>query len=377
MELNKSNMKRVMILIVFAILMLGIVQNINIVFSVFSKIFSIFFPFLLGLCIAFVLNVPTNLFEKKVFKTEQIKSKKKKRVIRMVSILLSLLLLFIIIGFVLFLVVPDFVSSISNLANNLPGVFRNITEWFTNLMAKYPDVQLQINAIDWDGVGKTIIEFIKNSANGVVSSSISFITSFISGIISLIMGIVFSVYILSQKETLGKQVRKVMKAYFPEKINKKIVEIISISNNTFNKFISGQCLEACILGVMFFITMSIFQFPHTLAIAALVTVTALIPIFGAMIAMVFGAILIAVNDPLQAVWFIIIFQIIQQIEGNFIYPKVVGKSVGLPALWVMLAVMVGGNAFGLIGMLISVPISSILYTVFKLAVNNRLKKIES
>lgn len=377
MELNKLNMRKIMFLIIFAILMLGIVQNIGVVFSIFSKIFSIFFPFILGLCIAFILNVPMTLFENKLFHIEKIKNKKKKRIVRMASIVLSLLLLILIVSFVLFLVVPDFVSSISSLANSLPGVFQKITDWFTNLMARYPDIESQIQAIDWDSIGKSLIEFIKNSANGIVSSSISFITSFISGIIALIMGIVFSVYILSQKETLGKQTKKVMEAYLPKKVNKKILEIVSISNTTFNKFISGQCLEACILGLMFFIVLFIFRIPHTLAISALVTVTALIPIFGAMIAMIFGAILIAVSDPFQAIWFVILFQIIQQIEGNFIYPRVVGKSVGLPALWVMLAVMVGGNAFGLIGMLISVPISSILYTILKVAVNHRLKTKES
>jgi len=165
-----------------------------------------------------------------------------------------------------------------------------------------------------------------------------------------------------------------MKAYLPKKLNDKILHISKISNNTFSKFISVQCLEAVILGSMFFIALTIFKFPYALAISSLITICALIPVFGAFIACAFGMILIGITNPMQSVWFFILFQIIQQIEGNLIYPKVVGKSVGLPAIWVMLAVTVGGNAFGLIGMLISVPISSVLYTLIKENVNERLKE---
>lgn len=367
MELNK-NIKTILFLIVFTITLIFAFLNIPFFISCIDKILTILFPFLLGLCIAFILNVPMSLLEEKLFK--RIKNKKFKRIL---SIILSLLLVVFIIIFVLLLVIPDFAKAITSLINTLPNSLNNLSNWLNSIFEKYPKVKEQINSINWDSITVNAVDFLKNSSNTLFSNSISFVGSFISSIFSFGLGIVFSIYILAQKENLSNQIKKVMKAYLPNKINERASYILKISNNTFSKFISVQCLEAVILGTLLFIALSIFKMPYALAIASLTTITALIPVFGALIACGFGILLIAVTNPIQAIWFFIIFQIVQQIEGNLIYPKVVGKSVGLPAIWVMLAVTVGGSAFGLIGMLISVPISSILYSLFKEKVNERLK----
>ena len=205
-------------------------------------------------------------------------------------------------------------------------------------------------------------------------SSISFITSFISSLVTLFTALVFSCYMLSQKEYLIYGLKKVLNAYFSKSKSDKILGICTLSNNTFSKFVSGQCLEALILGVIFFVVLSIFRFPYALLISLLTSITALIPIFGALIAMVIGAILIATINPLQALLFIVLFLIIQQIEGNVIYPKVVGKSVGLSPIWTLLAVTVGGNLFGILGMLIGLPLASIVYALIKKDINNKVQE---
>lgn len=365
--MNKEDMKKIMFLIVFAVITFWLSQNINFVLNIVGSLFKLLFPFILGLCIAFILNVPMSLIENKIFK-------KKTKHSRVLAITLSLILLVAILFFVLFLVIPSLIETITSFANKFPFILENIKEWLEKILIKYPELQSEIDKINFNSaeINNFIMNFAKNSIKDILNTSVSFISTLISSIANLFMGIVFSIYILSQKETLSHQAKKVLYAFLPTKIVNKFLEVTEISNNTFSKFITGQCLEACILGLMFFVSLSIFKFPYALTLSVLVIITALIPIFGAMIAMFIGVILIMVNDPIQAIWFVVLFQILQQIEGNLIYPKVVGKQVGLPPIWVMLAVIVGGSAFGLIGMLVSVPISSILYTLFKNCVNNRL-----
>ncbi len=368
MELNKKNIKTIILLIMFTVLFVYVVKNIPFILGIVMKIINVFFPFILGLCFAFVLNVIVSLIENKLKKIKKLNNKTR----RIISITISMLIVLLVISFVLVLVIPDLIDALTQLINTLPIALTNLDKCLTNLVKDYPGLKNYIDSINFDNITSNLVNFVTGSMDVLLSNSINFISNIISSITSFVMGIVFSVYILAQKETLALQVKKVMKAYLSENVNNKIFEILDISNKTFYNFITGQCLEALILGTMFLIAMTIFKFPYALAISSLITVTALIPIFGALIASIFGVILIAVTSPVQAFWFFVMFQIIQQIENNLIYPKVVGKKVGLPALWVMLAVLVGGNLFGLVGMLVSVPISSILYSIFKTKVNERV-----
>ena len=209
--------------------------------------------------------------------------------------------------------------------------------------------------------------------NYVINGSLSFITSLVTSVFTLFTAVVFAVYVLSQKEYLNRGVKKLMYAYMKKEHVDKVMEIAILSNKTFSKFISGQCVEAIILGTIFFITLSLLRFPYALIISVLTTVTALIPMFGAMIAMLVGALLISVTSVWQALLFIVVFQVIQQIENNFIYPKVVGKSVGLASMWTLMAVILGGSILGITGMIIGLPLASILYAILRNETNEKLK----
>ena len=365
-----SDIKKWIILILIAIIAYWTINNINIIFSVISKIYKVLLPFILGGVIAFILNIPMTKIEK-FLKT---KIENKNILIRTLSIILSLLLFLIIVILISFLLIPELIENIQTLINNIPIFLDKIEVFILELLDKYPDVQLQITNFfqENDNIGNVV----SNLLNYIVNGAIGFISNLISGFITFFTAIIFSIYMLSQKEYLIKCSKKIIYAIFNKKQANKIHDIGKLSNKVFSKFISGQCLEAIILGTLMFIAFTIFKFPYALILAVLTSVTALIPIFGALIAMIIGVILIGITNPLQALIFIIVFQVIQQIEGNFIYPKVVGKSVGLSPMWTLLAISVGGSLFGVIGMIIGLPLASIIYAIIKSGVNNKLKEKE-
>lgn len=365
--MNKyEKLKQYIILILVGVISYWSINNLNVIGGVISKIFNVLQPFILGGAIAFILNIPMTKIENYLNK----KIKNKKVPIRIISIILSLLIFILIFAFILFLLIPEIIENIEMLISNLPILFDKLENWLINLLDKYPDIQLELKEIFANNNFETIIpSFLEKLING----AFTFISSFVTGIINIFTSLVFSIYVLSQKEYLLKGMKKVITAYLPKNKANRLIEIGNLSAKTFNKFISGQCLEAVILGTIFFIVLSIARFPYALIISVLTTITALIPIFGAMIAMVIGAVLIAITNPIKAIIFIIIFQIIQQIENNFIYPKVVGKSVGLSPIWTLFSISVGGSLFGLIGMIIALPLASILYALLRKNVNERLK----
>jgi len=365
--MTKKEIKKYMFLILFAILSYWLINNFTVITNVIFKIINVLSPFIMGGVIAFILNIPMSKIED--FLKRKIKNKKVP--IRTISIILSLLIFIAIITFIAFLLLPELISSVEMLINSIPSLWIKVEDFVINLLDKYPDIQVEIEKM-FNESGN-ISNILSTVLNHFVNGAIGFISSLISSIVTLFTGIIFAVYILSQKEYLKRTFKKLMNAYIKEDYAEKIVNISKLSSKTFSKFITGQCLEASILGLIFFIVLSIFKFPYALIISVLTAVTALIPIFGAMIAMVIGAILIAITNPIQALIFIVVFQIIQQIEGNFIYPKVVGKSVGLSPIWTLLAITVGGNLYGIIGMLLGLPLASVLYALIKNDVNKRLE----
>lgn len=363
---QKENMKQWIILILIAVLSYWSINNLSLIGSFLSKILKVLLPFILGAVMAFILNIPMSKIEN--FLNSKVKNKKTP--IRIISIIASLLILILIIAFVLFLLIPEVIENIKTLIDIIPTLINNIENWVINLLDKYPDIQIKIKEMfEMNSLEKMIPETL----NYIVNGTITFISSLVSGIITLFTAVVFSIYILSQKEYVLRGIKKIMDAYLKPTAVNRLVEIGKLSNQTFTKFISGQCVDAVILGTIFFIVLSVFRFPYALIISVLTTITALIPIFGAMIAMVIGAILIAITSPIKAIIFIIVFQVIQQIEGNFIYPRVVGKSVGLSPMWTLFAISVGGSLFGIVGMLTALPLAAILYALLKSNVNEKLK----
>ena len=388
-ELNSKNIKKILVIITYTILLCFACIKFDIVLKAFGYIFNLLKPFIFGFCIAFILNIPLSKIEgmltrknkkgkiknnsdKRENKVET-ENKKTNGKLRLLSIVISLLIFIGIIFLTLFLVIPEFINTISIFKDSIPTAFNTCKEWLENVMSNNPQVIEKINEFkpDWQQLDEDVTTWIKSTATGIIGVSIDFVISFFSGVINFFMGVIFAVYMLMQKEKLVCQFKRVFRAYIPEEKCNSLFHIGQITNDTFKKFFGGQFIEAILLGILCFIGMTIFRMPYALTISVLVGVTALIPVFGAFFGTAIGAILILAVDPMQAVWFVVYIIVLQQIDGNFIYPKVVGDSVGLPGIWVMLAVLVGGNSMGIIGMLIGVPIASVIYKLVKEYVNSK------
>lgn len=365
-----KDMKNYIILILIAVFSYWGLNNLTLLGNILKTIYNVLLPFILGGVIAFILNIPAKKIEDFLLKHN--KKKQNKGLIRAISIIISLLIFLLIISFIAFLLIPELVENIELLLSNIPNLVSDIQKFILKLLDKYPDIQTEIE--DLFSTSGNVTNIVSNILNYLINGAVGFISSLVSSFVTLFTAIIFSIYMLSQKEYLVRGTKKIMYATMNnEKVN-KLIEIGSLANKTFSKFISGQCVEAIILGLIIFFVSIICRFPYALIIAVLTTVTALIPIFGALIAMIIGAILIGITSPIQALIFIIAFQVVQQIEGNFIYPKVVGKSVGLSPMWTLLAITVGGNLFGIPGMLIGLPLASIVYALAKELVNNKLNQ---
>lgn len=377
MNLDRENMRKIKELILFTIIVLIALWNYGIIIDAVVFVFGIIFPFLLGGGIAFVLNVPMNFVEEKVFYNRWLKNKKiANRLARPVSLVLTLLIVIGVVALVMFVVIPELTRTILSLGITIrdfvPEAQRFLEELFTDnseISAWLDSLNLNVDRIMESAVG-----FFQNGAGNILNSTMSAIGSIVSGVTTFVIAFVFACYVLLQKEKLRVQVQKVMYAFLSEKRVEWCLEVCSLTNRSFTNFLTGQCVEALILGMMFFVVMNIFSMPYSLLVSVLIAFTALIPIFGAFIGCFVGALLILMVDPLQAVGFIIMFLVLQQIEGNLIYPKVVGRSVGLPSIWVLAAVTIGGSLMGIVGMLIFIPIVSVVYNLFRASVYKHLRK---
>ncbi len=375
MDLNKKNMKNIMLLIVFAVLLYVCVQKINSVAEGFMFIVGILIPFVAGGIMAFILNVPMSAIERRLFGTLK-QHKRDRRAARPVSLVLSILLVLGIILVVMLVLIPELGRTFASISVNIERALQNLQNWGIETFQDNKQIEEWIQTLEfnWDSIIQTGIDFLKNGAGSVLNSTFTVARTVISYLVNFFIGFVFACYILLQKEKLSRQIKKVLYAFLPEKAVEKILDVASLSYRTFSSFVTGQCLEAVILGTMFFVVMSIFKFPYALLVGVVISFTALIPIFGAFIGCVIGTFLILVVDPMKALMFVILFLVLQQIEGNLIYPHVVGGSVGLPSIWVLLAVTVGGSLMGVLGMLIFIPLFSVLYALFRELVYKKLKE---
>ncbi|MGN0399274.1 MAG: AI-2E family transporter [Blautia sp.] len=375
MNLNKKDMKNIMLLILFGVLVYVGIQKVDMIWLFLGGLLGIVYPFLLGAAMAFVLNVPMCFLEKKLFGCVKEGSKWKKMA-RPVSMLLSIVLVVGVILLVILVVVPELGQTILTISASVEAALPKVQSWAIDTFRNNTQIVQWIQSLefDWNNIINTAVNFLKNGAGNVLSSTVEVARTVVNVLMNFFIGFVFAVYILLQKEKLSVQIKKVFYALFPERIVKKIMEVCSLSYRTFASFVSGQCVEAVILGSMFFITMTLFRFPYALLIGVLIAFTALIPVFGAFIGCVIGTFLIFVADPMKGLAFIVLFLVLQQIEGNLIYPHVVGNSVGLPSIWVLVAVTLGGSLMGVVGMLVFIPLSSVMYTLFRQFVYKRLKE---
>ena len=370
MELNDSNIKKLRWLIVFTVVVVVIGVNYRRVFEVFMMLFGFISPFLLGGVMAFILNVPMRRIEK------MLPMKENSRLRRPIGLVFTLLFVVGLLLLVIFVVMPQLFETFMSLQNSIPVFLAGVKKGAEDLFAQNPEILDYINGIqiDWKSFSEDVIGFLSSGASTVLNSTITAAVSIVSGVTTFGIALVFAIYILLQKETLSAQMKKLMRAFLPDRVTERVLSVAGLAYNTFSHFLTGQCLEAVILGTMFFLTLSVLRLPYALLIGVLIAFTALIPIFGAFIGCVIGAFLMLMVKPLDALLFVAVFFILQQIEGNLIYPHVVGNSVGLPSIWVLVAVTIGGSAMGIVGMLIFIPLCSVLYSLLRGTVYARLEK---
>lgn len=375
MELDKNTIKKIRGLILFTIFVLVALWNYELVIDGILFVWGVISPFVLGGVIAFIVNIPMRFFEVKLF--DNAKTRKKKwaeKLARPFSLILALFLIIGIIATVVLIVIPQLGNTILNLGKTAQDFIPKAQEWAIKTFEDNQEIARWIADIDfkWDELLAQGLDFLRNGASSVLGSTFEAAMSIISGVATFFIAVVFACYVLVQKEKLSEQTKKLMRAFIPEDWNNILLALGSVVNKSFTNFFTGQCLEAVILGLMFLIVMVILRLPYALLISVLIAFTALIPIFGAFIGCGVGALLIFMISPTKALIFIIVFLVLQQIEGNFIYPHVVGNSVGLPSIWVLVAVSVGGSLMGLAGMLIFIPITAVVYTMLRGIVNRRL-----
>lgn len=370
MDISKKTVKRILLIITFTVVLIWAVYNHKLLFKYIGELYAIISPFVIGLCIAYVVNVIMRPIERMWVKIlSKCKGNWVQKLKRPICLLLSILLIIGIILAVVFLIIPELSNSISSLVSMVPSYASEVESWWSALSERL--VKYGVDLPQFDFNTDKLIEFLKDGGTAVLNTTLSATTSIVTAVINIVLALAFSIYVLAQKETLKRQSKKVLaKLMKPEKMQ-KFLDMLDLINRTFTNFITGQLTEAVIIGALCFIGMSIFRMPYAPAISVLVGFTALIPVFGAFIGTAIGAFLILLVKPIQAVWFVVFIIVLQQFEGNLIYPKVVGKSVGLPGIWVLVAVTIGGNAMGVVGMLISVPLCSVLYVVARNAVNGR------
>lgn len=374
MELNKETIKKLQGLILFTALLVVIFVNYKSVFQVLKVGFNITFPFILGAVLAFIINAPMQFFERHLFGNSKMKNKKAaQKIARPASLMIALLTIITVIMIVIFVVVPELGKTFGSLGKTISEFIPLLQDQINHLFKNENFITQWADNLDLEKMIHTAANFLKNGVGDVLNSTYTIAKSVVNGLTTFFISFVFACYIVLQKEKLEVQIKKVFYAFFKEKTVKKILGVCSLAYRTFLSFLTGQCVEAVILGTMFFIALSVFRFPYALLIGVLIAFTALIPIFGAFIGCAVGAFLLLMVDPIKAIAFIIMFLILQQVEGNFIYPHVVGNSVGLPSIWVLVAVSLGGSLMGVAGMLIFIPATSVVYKLFRGYVYKRLK----
>ena len=376
MDLSKMSIKKIRELIVFTALLVVALWKFDVVLGVLKTIWDIIFPFVLGGAIAFLTNVPMSFLEKKIFENVKKKNKIVRKLKRPISLILTIVLVVGVIALVMFGVIPQLTRTMGTLVTSINDFIPQMQSWIGEFFHNNQEIMNLVDQIEFDPdqAIKWGISLLGNGAGNMMNTTMSAVGSIVSGVATFFIAFSFACYILFQKEKLHIQIRKVFFAFLPRQKADTFLKVCSLTYRTFANFLAGQCLEAVILGSMFVVTLSILKMPYALLIGILIAFTALIPIFGAFIGCAVGSFLIFMVNPQQAILFVIVFLVLQQIEGNLIYSHVVGESVGLPSIWVLAAVTIGGNLMGIVGMLVFIPLLSVLYTIFREFVYLRLKK---
>lgn len=372
MKIDKSVLKKLFVLAAGCILFAWLVLDTARATTMFRTVWGLFSPFVVGAGIAFVFNVPMRAIER------QLADIRKAGFRRVLSIVLTILCLVLIIMFVFELLIPQIRLTVESLSQTIPVFVEGLAAKLVVMLQDHPEMRawiqetLNLESLDWSSILTEALGFISNQMSTVMGGAVSVIGSVTGAIINMVVSIAFAIYCLARKEILARQGRRLLYSLVSEKHADEVIRVLRLTNSTFSNFISGQCLEACILGCLFAVAMAIFKMPYISLVSVVIAVTALIPVVGAFVGCILGAFFILVNNPIQALTFVIMFLIIQQLENNLIYPRVVGTSIGLPGMWVLVAVTVGGDLMGVGGMLLMIPLTSVIYALLREFTDKRL-----
>ncbi len=367
---QKRIFKQIFLLAAFLLVGYWALQNLDVVSAMFNWIFTLIMPFLVGCAIAFILHVPMGFFAKKI--PQNVKKGR-----TALSFIISLLCGAIIISIAMGIIVPQLVKTISEIALALPAFGQEVLVYLTNIANQYPFLEPAIAEwaqVNWQSIVEEALAFLSTSGITLITNVFSAASGIFNGVINSIVSVIFAIYILFNGENLKRQGKMLLYAFFPKNRAERVIEITIRSEKAFSNFLTGQCLEACILGAIVAAVMFLFGMPYIPLVGVLVAFTALIPLVGAFLGCFIGAFLILLENPVQALIFVVLFVVIQQLEGNLIYPRVVGSSIGLPSMWVLVAITFGGGVGGVAGMLIMIPLCSVLYSLLCETVYVRLHK---
>ena len=368
----KIDYKKILEIVLIGIGCYWALNNFQIILDIFNSILAVIMPFLLGIMIAFILNVLMIRIEKIL--SRFILDKKYTSFKRVISIIVSLLIVIGVIGIIITLIIPELTNAIKVIVKSFPETFEQLQVWINQNGNSFPQLETWINSVDLNSIASELSGLFKIGLTGMLGSTVDVISMFFTSILNLVVGIVFALYILMSKETLKRQSHKLIDAYIPKRISVKLLEVGTLARTTFSNFVIGQTVEAFILGTLCAVGMAVLNLPYAPMVGSLVGITAFVPIVGAFIGGGIGAFMILTVYPMQALIFIIFLVVLQQLEGDLIYPRVVGSSVGLPSIWVLFAVTVGGGLWGITGMLFSVPVLSVVYALIKGHVNKSVTK---
>jgi len=372
-DYEKKRFKRNLMFCALVILFYVIIVNLRSLVQFGLSVLSLFSPLLIGIILALLLNKPTKSFERFfrfLNRKSKLKLKLSEKVITFISLTLTYILAILLLYFVGYGVAPAVTESFHNIKGSIETYYPRALSYLESFGLDTTDLRALIDKIDISEIWKTLT----SNANKILDTALSTVNGVISVITNIVSAIIFSIYLLANRRNLVRQGNKLLTVYLPQKIAKKTVYVGRIIVNTFSNFITGQCLEAVILGVICFIAMSIFKFPYALLISTVIGVTQIVPIIGPWVGTIFGALIIFVIDPTRAIWFIVLELAVQQVEANVFYPRVVGNAVGLSGIWVMIAVVLGSGLFGFVGVVLCVPVMAVLYTLVSEWVNRRVEE---
>lgn len=374
MKIENYTLKKILLIITFTVVLLLGLQHFDAVMDTIKYIIRLFIPFIIGACMAFIINLPVRFLEKKIF--PKIHCKLLEQYHRSISITLSLLFIVCLMGVVSVLIVPEFIDKVGILLNTSSSFIEKIGNYINSFAQDNPQLQEWLNEINpnWSEIGRHVTTYIQDFFNTIFTSAFTIISSIINGLMNFMISFMFSLYFISHKEQFSNQGRQILYAYLNKNWATKIHQMLTLINDTFSSFITGQCTEAVIQFVMFFSLLTLLNYPYALLISIFIAFMSFIPIVGSYISSYTSAFLILMTDPWKALLFLVLFMVVQQFDSSFIYPKVVGNSVGLPPILVIVAVTIGGRLLGIIGMLTFIPITSILYSLIRGNVKKRLAK---